>query len=381
MKMILLGPPGAGKGTQAKGIAARYGIAHISTGDMLRAEVREGTPLGREAKSYMDKGQLVPDEVIIGMVKNRIAAPDCEKGFLFDGFPRTIAQAEALEKITDIDRVVDIEVPDERLIARISGRRMCPLCGATYHVSTYSTAGLNTGDLDPSTVLTETKLYYGQSMENAYVHSKFLSERLVLEAAATRGLSAKVVRLGNLAPRSTDGEFQINFQTNSAMGRVRAYKVIGGYPYGATEQPMEFSPINEVARAIVLLSRTPEKCRLFHPYNSHSVFFGDVLDELRIIGDAPRQMEEEEFARRMEEAGADPEKAPLLTGVLAYADMAHGKKATMIMPDNRYTTQVLYRLGFRWSPTSWDYVDKFLLAISRLGYFKPRRGSCNGPRK
>ena len=144
---------------------------------------------------------------------------------------------------------------------------------------------------------------------------------------------------------------------------------------------MEFSPINEVARAIVLLSRTPEKCRLFHPYNNHSVFFGDVLDELRIIGDAPRQMEEEEFARRMEEAGADPEKAPLLTGVLAYADMAHGKKATMIMPDNRYTTQVLYRLGFRWSPTSWDYVDKFLLAISRLGYFKPRRGSCNGPRK
>ena len=137
MKMILLGPPGAGKGTQAKGIAARYGIAHISTGDMLRAEVREGTPLGREAKSYMDKGQLVPDEVIIGMVKNRIEMPDCEKGFLFDGFPRTIAQAEALEKITDIDRVVDIEVPDERLIARISGRRMCPLCGATYHVSTY----------------------------------------------------------------------------------------------------------------------------------------------------------------------------------------------------------------------------------------------------
>ena len=98
MKMILLGPPGAGKGTQAKGIAARYDIAHISTGDMLRAEVREGTPLGREAKAFMDKGQLVPDEVIIGMVKNRIAAPDCEKGFLFDGFPRTIAQAEALEK-------------------------------------------------------------------------------------------------------------------------------------------------------------------------------------------------------------------------------------------------------------------------------------------
>ncbi len=249
------------------------------------------------------------------------------------------------------------------------------------HVSTYSTAGLNTGDLDPSTVLTETKLYYGQSMENAYVHSKFLAERLVLEAAATRGLSAKIVRLGNLAPRSTDGEFQINFQSNSAMGRVRAYKVIGGYPYEATEQPMEFSPINEVAHAIVLLSGTPGKCRMFHPYNNHYVFFGDVLDELRIIGDAPRQMEDEEFVVKMEKAGADPEKAPLLTGVLAYRDMAHGKKATMIMPENRYTSQVLYRLGFHWSPTSWDYVDKFLIAISRLGYFKPKRGSCNGPRK
>ena len=145
MKMILLGPPGAGKGTQAKGIAARYGIAHISTGDMLRSEVREGTPLGREAKAYMDNGKLVPDEVIIGMVQNRIAAPDCQNGFLFDGFPRTIAQAEALGKITDIDRVLDIEVPDERLIARISGRRMCPLCGATYHVSTYRSEACSCG--------------------------------------------------------------------------------------------------------------------------------------------------------------------------------------------------------------------------------------------
>ena len=101
------------------------------------ASVRHRVEVRREAKAYMDKGQLVPDEVIIGMVKNRIAAPDCQNGFLFDGFPRTIAQAEALEKITEIDRVIDIEVPDERLIARISGRRMCPLCGATYHVSTY----------------------------------------------------------------------------------------------------------------------------------------------------------------------------------------------------------------------------------------------------
>lgn len=138
MKLIFLGPPGAGKGTQAMGVAEHYGIAHISTGDMLRSEIREGTSLGREAQAYMDKGELVPDSVIVGMVKNRIAQEDCKNGFLLDGFPRTIAQAQALEAFTDIDYVIDIDVPFERLLDRITGRRMCPDCGAAYHVSTYS---------------------------------------------------------------------------------------------------------------------------------------------------------------------------------------------------------------------------------------------------
>ncbi|MDO4565063.1 MAG: adenylate kinase [Clostridia bacterium] len=135
MKLILLGPPGAGKGTQAARIAAKYGIAHISTGDMLRAEIRKGSELGLKAKSTIDRGELVSDDVIIGMVKNRIEAPDCARGFLFDGFPRTVEQAEALEEITEIDRVIDIEVPFSRLVERISGRRMCPDCGAAHHVS------------------------------------------------------------------------------------------------------------------------------------------------------------------------------------------------------------------------------------------------------
>ena len=107
MKLIFLGPPGAGKGTQAMGVAEHYGIAHISTGDMLRSEIREGTSLGREAQAYMDKGELVPDSVIVGMVKNRIAQEDCKNGFLLDGFPRTVPQAEALDKMgVVIDRVV-----------------------------------------------------------------------------------------------------------------------------------------------------------------------------------------------------------------------------------------------------------------------------------
>ena len=137
MKLIFLGPPGAGKGTQAEKISEHYGIAHISTGDMLRKEMREGTELGKAAKGFIDKGELVSDEVIIGMVENRIKAADCEKGYLFDGFPRTIAQADALLSISDIDMVINIDVPAERLVERIGGRRMCAGCGTGYHVSTY----------------------------------------------------------------------------------------------------------------------------------------------------------------------------------------------------------------------------------------------------
>ena len=137
MKLVFLGPPGAGKGTQAERICSDYSIAHISTGDMLRAEMRAGTELGKAAKSYIESGLLVPDDVIIGMVKSRILQPDCANGFLFDGFPRTVAQADALSEICSIDRAVNIRVPVERLVARISGRRMCPQCGAAYHVAFY----------------------------------------------------------------------------------------------------------------------------------------------------------------------------------------------------------------------------------------------------
>ena len=135
MRLILLGGPGAGKGTQAKFICEKFGIPQISTGDMLRAAVKEGTELGKEAKKYMDAGQLVPDDVIIGLVKERIKQPDCEKGFLFDGFPRTIPQAEAMKEAgVKIDYVVEIAVPDEEIIKRMSGRRVHLPSGRTYHI-------------------------------------------------------------------------------------------------------------------------------------------------------------------------------------------------------------------------------------------------------
>ena len=135
MKIILLGPPGAGKGTQAESICKRYDIPHISTGNMLREAVEAGTKLGLEAKSLMDAGILVSDDVIVGLVEERISSPDCSNGFLFDGFPRTIPQAEALiQRNIDIDAVVEIDVPDQDIIDRMSGRRMHPASGRNYHV-------------------------------------------------------------------------------------------------------------------------------------------------------------------------------------------------------------------------------------------------------
>jgi len=135
MKLILLGPPGAGKGTQAAFLAKKFGIPQISTGDMLRAAVKAGTPLGVAAKKVMDSGQLVSDDIIIGLVKERLKQPDCAKGYLFDGFPRTIPQAEAMKSAgVGLDYVLEIDVPDDEIITRMSGRRVHPASGRTYHV-------------------------------------------------------------------------------------------------------------------------------------------------------------------------------------------------------------------------------------------------------
>lgn len=136
MKLVLLGAPGAGKGTQATKIAEKYGVTHISTGDIFRKNLKEGTPVGLKAKAFIDKGQLVPDEVTCEIVAERLKESDCKKGFMLDGFPRNVMQAEALDKMSDIDLVLDIAVDLNKLMARLTGRRVCSKCGESYHVTT-----------------------------------------------------------------------------------------------------------------------------------------------------------------------------------------------------------------------------------------------------
>ena len=237
------------------------------------------------------------------------------------------------------------------------------------HISTASTRGLWAGEIKDD-VYTEQRLYMGQYLGNKYIYSKFMAERLILDAVALHGLNAKIMRVGNLAARSTDGEFQANFSTNSFMGRIRIYNMLGCCPHGMRNMRVEFSPINEVAHAIVLLATTPKECTVFHPYNIHGQFLGDVLSGLSSVTGGIRFVEQEEFQQAMDEAGQDPQKAKQMAALLAYKDMAHGQKTTDVARDNDYTTQVLYRLGFSWSPTSWDYVERMLTAIGGFGFFE-----------
>lgn len=171
MKLVFLGPPGAGKGTQADKVCAELNIPHISTGDLLRQAIRFETQIGLIAKTHIDKGELVPDSVVIAMVSERLSQNDCGRGYLLDGFPRTIEQAKALEGFAALDAVVDIDVPDDHLVRRLSGRRVCEKCSGTYHVDTLTGdscpkcggALIQREDDNPATVLNRLNVYHAQT--------------------------------------------------------------------------------------------------------------------------------------------------------------------------------------------------------------------------
>ena len=218
--------------------------------------------------------------------------------------------------------------------------------------------------------LTEQDLYIGQNIDaNKYVYSKFKAEELVLDAIARHGLNAKIMRVGNLSARQKDGEFQINFNTNNFLATLRAYVVIGMIPYEALDQRFEFSPIDEVARAIMQLAQTPKECMVFHPYNTHRQFMSDILTGFAEAGITLKRVEPEEFQRTLESVMENPDLVTLLRPLMAY-DMGDGHKTRWIESTNDYTTQVLYRLGFQWPPTAADYVHRFVDTIVGFDYFK-----------
>ena len=312
-------------------------------------------------REFFENGRL---RVIKGDVTDDLCSICCDDAATsYDTVFNCAAIVKHFSKDGDIERV------------NVEGTQRCvDFCLKTgaklIQVSTVSVGGFLThGETADKAFLDEQHLFMNQYFGNQYTLSKFLSERIVLDAVATKGLVGKVMRVGNLAARSTDGEFQVNFQTNSFANRMRAFSLIGCCPYESFKDPVEFSPINEVAHAICLLTTTPRECCIFHPYNNHSVFLGDVLRELDSVGTPVYMVEQEEFRKRLDQVKSDPQKVERLQSLVAYSDVTHGQEAIPVQEVNDFTMQVLYRQGFFWSPTSWDYVDRFFQTIAGFGFF------------
>lgn len=249
---------------------------------------------------------------------------------------------------------------------------LCVRTGARFiQTSTGSIAGLTVSDSPVAPhFLNEKDLYYGQQLTSKYTASKFLAERAVLDAVRNRGLKGKIMRLGNLSARSTDGEFQINFRSNNSMAALKAYQVLGCIPYEKDCGYSEFSPINEVADAIVRLSMTPDACTVFQPGNVHWPPYGDTIDCMNRIGIPIERVENDEFQRRLAEAMQDPERSELVQSLVAYKEENDGLfRVVNGWETKSFTAQVLLRLGFRWSFTTWDYVENYLRCLQGLGVF------------
>lgn len=222
----------------------------------------------------------------------------------------------------------------------------------------------------PEEKLSEQRLYLGQNMENQYVVSKFLAERALLEACESRGLDGKIMRVGNLMARVSDGEFQMNAAANSFLGRLRAYSVIGRFPFSAYQTVAAMAPVDSTAEAVLLLTRAPRECRVFHPYNDHSIFLGDIVMIMREEGIPVELVEDDAYQKALAEALNDPARAEYLTSLVAYQGIARGQRVANVPLDNRHTSQTLLRMGWRWPVTDNEYLRKFFRDLITLGFFE-----------
>jgi thioester reductase-like protein len=235
-------------------------------------------------------------------------------------------------------------------------------------VSTTSVAGMGDTALK-DLKLKESQLYLGQTLDNKYINSKFLAERCVLEAIGA-GLKAKIMRVGNLMSRNSDGEFQINFQGNSFMNSLKAFKLLGKFPVAMMGGAAEFSPIDSTAQAILKLTQTNSEYTVFHPCNNHDIYMSDVIYTMKEYGFAIDIVGEGEFAECLKEKMQDDRMIAALTGILAYQGNNPEKPLYALGRSNEFTTEVLYRLNFKWPMTSEDYIKKAIAALDGLGFFE-----------
>ena len=249
--------------------------------------------------------------------------------------------------------------------------RLCGKTGARLiHFSTISVSG-TTDDVGKLSrrELDEQSFYYGQTLDNKYTSSKLMGERMLLEAVAEKGLDGKVIRVGTLAARESDGEFQINFLTNNFMGRLRSYELLGCFPYQMIENQVCMGPIDTSCSAFLKLAKTPEECCVFNAVNNHTLPLGDIIRQMNAAGIPIRFVEYEEFAEALNEAQKDPDKAAILSSMTAYMNTAHGKKVVALPFSSHYTTQILARMGFFWNASNDRYVNDFINVLMGFRFF------------
>ena len=262
------------------------------------------------------------------------------------------------------------DIEDINLGGVINGLKFAKLKECKYvQVSTYSVAGLSIDNFPPEDeIFTEDKLYIGQNLDNAYLNSKFLAERAILEAAVEDDLDVKIMRAGNLMARSSDSEFQINYQSNGFINRLKAFVNIGKMSYDMLDNPVEFSPIDITAKSIVELSKTPKECTVFHTYNSHTVTFADVIEIIRDLNINIECCEEEEYQEALQDALNDESKQDALSGIIT--NVGEGQiKSKWIPVDNKFTIQSLYRMGIVWPLIDKQYIYHFIKHLRDVDFF------------
>ena len=262
------------------------------------------------------------------------------------------------------------DIEDINLGGVINGLKFAKMKNAKYvQVSTYSVAGESINNFPPLDVgYTENDLFIGQGIDNQYLNSKFLAERAVLEAAIDDDLEVKIMRVGNLMARSSDSEFQINFESNGFINRLKAFVTMGKMPYSMLSNNVEFSQIDITAKSIIELAKTPKNCVVFHPYNSHNITFADIIEIIGPLALNIEPCEDEEYEDALKEALADKSKQEGVSGLIT--SIGSGKVKKQWVPvENNYTTQVLYRLGINWPLISEEYIYTFVKYLNDLDFF------------
>ena len=262
------------------------------------------------------------------------------------------------------------QIEDINIGGVVNGVEFCMEKGCKYiQVSTTSVAGESVNNIPPlDTIFDEQTLYIGQSLDNKYLSSKFIAERVVLDAV-TKGLKGKIMRVGNLMARHSDSEFQINFETNGFINRLKAYGAIGKIPYPALGGETELTPIDSVARAILVLSRAPKECVVFHAYNNHKIYIADIIEIMNSLGLSVHGAEEDEFSIAFASAMEDESRKEAISGLVTAMGMGKGKGRALVPVTNNYTIQIMYRLGYKWPLISDEYIAMFIEYLKEMNFF------------